>query len=88
MLLSSENGVFCACIAIIRVPSQSVNPKGETLNTTNRNRPLYIRRFPEEMRSRIAQAAEKHDRSFSAEVLRRLRQSLADDFKRETAPPQ
>ena len=52
------------------------------MNTITSPKPLYVRRFPEELRRRIAEAAQKHDRSFGAEVVRRLRQSLADDFQR------
>jgi hypothetical protein len=40
------------------------------------DRPFFLRRFPEGIRSRIADEARASERSLTAEIIHRLRQSL------------
>jgi len=39
-------------------------------------RPFFLRRFPEEVRRRLADEARASERSLTAEIIHRLRQSL------------
>jgi Arc-like DNA binding domain len=40
------------------------------------NRPFFLRRFPEDVRRRLADEARASERSLTAEIIHRLRQSL------------
>jgi predicted HicB family RNase H-like nuclease len=40
------------------------------------DRPFFLRRFPEEVRRRLAEEARAAERSLTAEIIHRLRQSL------------
>jgi hypothetical protein len=40
------------------------------------DRPFFLRRFPEEIRRRLADEAKASGRSLTAEIIHRLRQSL------------
>jgi hypothetical protein len=40
------------------------------------DRPFFLRRFPEEVRRRLSDEARASERSLTAEIIHRLRQSL------------
>jgi predicted HicB family RNase H-like nuclease len=43
------------------------------------DRPFFLRRLPEEIRRRLAKEAKASERSLTAEIIHRLRQSLRAD---------